>query len=435
MHTDHPEPHDLTALAYDMIEGPQRIELLEHLAVCDACRATYDSYRTEQTIVRDAIVRDARSGASEAAALERTLTAIAAGGEAKPRGRTIRLAWWLVAAEVAAVAVIALGLFVFMNPGSDTQDPTVVPIADSRRAPAKVSEGDFLVSQEGGWKPASALPMDTWVMAGPQALSFELPDGSVAELDRESVFRLAKDDSGGELVLFMLVGEGRLNAGRSVPSTRLRAGDAGFQAMPGASVQVSCEADGLDWRGSPDTLLSWSRPSRVKGTVMDGDVVMIPMTRGMKSVPMQGGEVVRWTPAGFEGSGNEMMRFAYAGHTGGTDGGPNAEAIVMIRQRLDGMRSRLDDKQMQLFLKGIEGEWSGAWHEAGKAQSVEVRIVQARPGTTTTREVDGLRVERTSSEHQHWARVTQDGKTREYTAYTLEDLLKQLPEAARELAK
>lgn len=431
--TPHPEPHDLTALAYDMIEGPQRAELLEHLAVCDACRATYDSYRDEQVVVRDAILRDARSGASEAAALERTLQAIAGSEQAAaPAGRVYRLRWWVLAAEIAAVALVGVGLFFFLKPDPQPgADPAgVVPIAAERRAPATVNNGSFLVSEEGEWRPASALPMDNWVMAGPDALTLALPDGSMVEMDENAVFRIVIDDLDGSLALNMLDGNGRLRAGKSLPATRIRAGEAGFQVLPGGSVQLVCEAADLDWRANPDVLLSWSRPSRVQGQVATGEVVLLPQGRNLRAVPMHEGEVVRWTPAGFEGGGeNDVIRYMYAGS------GDDMQAMVMIRQRLDGMRTRLDelgDKQetFKVFLKRLEGEWSTQW-DAGP-QQVEVRIA---PMARRAIEVDGLKLELSSTSRQHWAKLTRDGKTTEYTAYTEEDLLKQLPEDARKLMK
>lgn len=430
--TPHPEPHDLTALAYDMIEGPQRDELLEHLAVCDACRATYDSYRDEQVIVRDAILRDARSGASEAAALERTLQAIA-GSEPAPAGRVYRLRWWLLAGEAAAVALIGVGLFFFMKPDSPdgTLPAAVVPIAEQRRAPATVSTGSFLVPEEGQWRPASALPMDSWVMAGPEALSLALPDGSVADLDGNAVFRIVLDDFDGSLALTMLDGNGRLRAGQSLPATRIRAGEAGFQVLPGSAVQLVCESADESWRANPDVLLSWSRPSRVQGQVATGEVVLLPQGRNLRAVPMHQGEVVRWTPAGFEGGGeNDVIRFMYAGS------GEDMQAMVMIRERIDDMRTRLGElgekqEMYRVFLKRLEGEWSTQW-DAGP-QQVEVRI--ATPMTRRSIEADGMKLELSSTSRQHWAKLTRDGKTTEYTAYTEEDLLKQLPEEARKLLK
>ena len=61
----HPEDHDITALAYDLIEGPEREALLGHLAECDRCRAVYDSYRDEQVAVREAIVHPSQEGVEE----------------------------------------------------------------------------------------------------------------------------------------------------------------------------------------------------------------------------------------------------------------------------------------------------------------------------------------------------------------------------------
>src|SRR5687767_4173085 len=97
----HPFEHDITALAYDLVEGAERDTLLEHLASCDQCRALYDGYRDEQVTVRDAIVRDARSGAAEAKALETTLRFLDGAEVANQKGgRLIRFPLWLIAVEV-----------------------------------------------------------------------------------------------------------------------------------------------------------------------------------------------------------------------------------------------------------------------------------------------------------------------------------------------
>ena len=295
----HPEDHDITALAYDLIEGPEREALLGHLAECDRCRAVYDSYRDEQVAVREAIVRDARSGAAEAKALESTLKmlgAIDAPEEeaTSKRGRLLRMPVWVLAAEIAAMAVVAVGLFFILKPGPDNtpNDNGVIPVAKADRAPASVDEGVVYVRDtQGEWKQADAMPVDEWVRAGDsQPVSFTLANGSKAELQPNAVFRIALESAGGEPVVYLLHGDGTFDTRNIDSNVLVRTGDASFVTMPGARVQFECKLNQAD-RQSPR---QWSRPTYVGARVLDGDVVLRPTQRGHEIVPLRNGEKLEW---------------------------------------------------------------------------------------------------------------------------------------------
>ena len=124
----HPEPHDLTALAYGLVEAPERDARLEHLAACASCRDAYDGMREEQTAVREAVIRDARSGPAEARALERTLLMLEGATIPSPKtGGILRLFAWPM--RVAALIVLAAGLLFLLKP---EPEPSRIQVAEPR---------------------------------------------------------------------------------------------------------------------------------------------------------------------------------------------------------------------------------------------------------------------------------------------------------------
>src|SRR5262245_25034139 len=91
---NHPESHDITALAYSLVPSPEREKLLEHLASCDECRESYDAAFEEQAQVREVMFEEARSGEAEARALDKvlqTLKNLPAPQEKQPAGRLFSL--------------------------------------------------------------------------------------------------------------------------------------------------------------------------------------------------------------------------------------------------------------------------------------------------------------------------------------------------------
>jgi hypothetical protein len=282
----HPEAHDLTALAYGMIEGPEREQLLAHLSTCDACRELYDSFRTEQADVRDSIMRDARSGASEARALEATLGMLKAIDTPAPRGRLLRIPMWFIAAEVAAVLAVAVALLFVLKP---SDDPELVPVADAARAPANVDGGVVYVSdRKGDWLPADGVPLDEIVKAGDgQILRLTMADGSRAVLEPGSLFRVGYDTiNHGRPLVYLLSGDGEIDTADAPENVFVLAGETGFLAMPNARFALKLERENT------------AMPARVMAQVMNGDVVAWPEHAGFTPVAMQHGERGEWTPEG-----------------------------------------------------------------------------------------------------------------------------------------
>jgi hypothetical protein len=288
----HPEPHDLTALAYGLVEGDERDRILEHLASCDRCRDVYDSYRDEQAFVRDAVIADARSGPAEARALERTLVMLGAADSVQaPRGRMIRLPVWVWLSQAAALIAIAVGLFFIMSP---EPQPRLVPVPVAMRAAAHVEQGKLLVSaSDGQWREAEAVPVDEWVKAADRT-SLKLDDGSRVELSNNAIVRLSRDGDALRSVLLVLCGSGTVtaNGGQQV---MVRGGETGLYALPGASLSFECAKPREEWLAQPQLIRTWHQPEQVTARIVKGDAVLKSGQKRFASLPLQLGETVMWT--------------------------------------------------------------------------------------------------------------------------------------------
>lgn len=294
----HPFEHDITALAYDLldhVDGGEREALLEHLSGCDQCRAAYDSFRNEQVTVRDAIVSDARSGAAEAKALEATLAMLGTlEAPAQKRGRLLRLPAWLIIGEIAAVLLVSLGLFFLLKP--DDTETDVIPVAEADRAPATIESGVAYVQNNGGeWKAAEAVPVDQWVKTGAETFSVQITGGPRAEFEPNSVFRISlQDGSQSQPVVFVLHGNGVIDTAGVSNDVLVRSGGTGFYTMPNARLSLACEGE------AGQALRSWSTPSTVRARVVDGDVVLWTSDQPMGHLPLRRGEVVEWKNGDFK---------------------------------------------------------------------------------------------------------------------------------------
>lgn len=360
IHNTHPELHDLTALAYDMIEGTERNELLEHLAECNSCRDIFDSYRDEQALVRDVIVEDARSGPAEAAALQKTLSLLAEldGDAEEPeskasKGKLIKFPALRVATEVAAIAVVAVGLFLFLKPSVETSPETAFEtVADSKiikirkiaeevKAPVEVNEGTVLVGNDSGeWQAASAIPADEWVMVGGQALSFTQANGSRATASNGAVFRISVDETrSGEPMIYLLHGDIKINASSPV---MLQAGNQGhFYALAGSEVSVSAVAKEHNWASDSRLLRRMKAQRNFEVVSQSGSVFYMPLNKANRSVFMHGGERLK---VGQEGS------FWYGGNE-------DNSSKISIEISLFGSELGLleeDGQRMKLALKELE---------------------------------------------------------------------------------
>ncbi|MEZ5991920.1 MAG: hypothetical protein R3E76_06170 [Planctomycetota bacterium] len=450
----HPEDHDITALAYDLIEGAEREALLEHLSECDACRALYDNYRDEQSVVREAIVRDARSGAAEAKALENTLKMLGAIAPTEDtdiaenkRGRLLHMPVWVIAGQVAALLAVAAGLFFIMKPAPvEAPADDAITVAEIDRAPASVDEGVVYVRDtEGDWKQADAMPMDEWVMAGDsKVLTFTMANGSKAELQPNAVFRIARNGGNGDPIVYLLHGNGVIDTRNVAGEIEVQAGEANFLTMPGARVQLEClgEAD----RESPR---SWSRATYVGAQVLDGEVGDVVVTSNQRGLPLQNGERVEWTPQKFEVIEIDGETFVF-GHTyefvpdGETEDGsvPDFEAMrkqtERLRVRFEALEKRMQknggennrlqielEKTMREMLKDMP-EWrftpAPPQELEGFGPIHDVLVLADEAGTMFV----------TSNGKMLSVRITDRTGAVTYEATSLEALLEKMPENHRE---
>jgi hypothetical protein len=363
----HPFEHDITALAYDLVEGAERDTLLEHLASCDQCRALYDGYRDEQVTVRDAIVRDARSGAAEAKALETTLRFLDGGEVANQKGgRLIRFPLWLIAVEVAAMLVVSIGLIFLLSPEEEPTDE-VVSVPDADRAPAVVESGVAYVRDDAGaWKAADAVPVDEWVSTGPDKFALKLSNGSRAELEPDSVFKISYESEGGQPIVYMLRGDGVVDNFGGIDAL-VRSGDAGFYAMPGARLSLACEGD-------EGTLRSWSAPAIVRARVVIGDVLLWNQGQPGRHVPLRAGEVVEWQPSDMRvlADGQTIYFDALTLHaTAQKNPTPDVEADFL--RQIEFIITRYEDLEKRV----PNGQWQGDFSEVQRLRAERVELAKA----------------------------------------------------------
>lgn len=298
---NHPQIHDLTALAYNMVEGAEREQLLEHVSQCDACREIYDSYMEEQALVRDTLFRDARSGPAEARALEKTLRALAdADTQAAPAqgARIYRLVTWKLVAQVAAVLVVALGLLVFLKPPAKPGADELIAIAPEQQAPGRVVSGELMVPSQGQWQRADAVPANEWVMsAGNAPLTLSFPGGATASLDPQAVFRLSTEEGQSQPVLYMLHGNGSYTAGNQPDVFCMRWGGGEFVPMAGAQIHFDARyADAADWQADANNLRGWMSARSMNVQVTDGKGVFLPMRGGTLPGVLVAGEGLQSAP-------------------------------------------------------------------------------------------------------------------------------------------
>ncbi|MCB9896312.1 MAG: hypothetical protein H6839_17920 [Planctomycetes bacterium] len=450
----HPEEHDITALAYGLIEGAERETLLTHLSQCDDCRAVYDAYRDEQSVVRDAIVRDARSGAAEAKALESTLRTLGAidavetAAESEPkRGRLLSLPVWLIVGEIAAVLIVAVGLFLLLKPGDDTPagpDNPNNPVARNK-APADIEDGVVYVQDDAGkWKPSEDMPMDEWMMvADSRPLTFTLADGSKAQLEKDAVFRIGVD--AGQPVVYMLRGNGRIDASKLSSELLVRAGDAGFSAAPGAKIRLECAFDG-DFDAS--TVRSWSRPKQVKAEVVSGGMVMRPELQGLYFVPLRDGESVEWKRGDcriFQADGTELGLPLQAmmwteSLDSNVDPGKFPEFQILLHKEMKQMEPRLRDFQKRLeaaknehprYEKDIEKQMTEL-EDFIKSLQIEIVVDGNKVNDTTIIVLDGETMTVNSDGTTITVTIADEAGSVVYKANSVEAVRSRLPDRLRE---
>lgn len=421
MTMQHPEPHDLTALAYDLLEGPEREQLLTHLSRCDTCRATYDSFREEQALVRDAIVRDARSGPAEARALERTLVMLGAQSEtvAKPQAKLIALPAWVWAAQAAAIVVVALTLFFVFRP----VEPEFLPVAENRRG-ADVRSGTALVVDNGVWKPAEAVPYDTWTKAGNE-LTIELPDGGQATLAADSVFSIALDATVNAPVLTVLAGRGEVHA--DAKQLLVRTGDARIHMLPGGRLLITVEGDA----GDAAALRSWSMPRDARTQVKQGDALVVPASRRYGSIALRDGESLRWTPQDIEArdADGKVVKLALAAVQSANEDDMRRLQVQLgeLKLRLDHLAERHDLHREKWFEELFQS------HSGGGAFQVKINVEGAGLVSSVALALGEIGVAAWTTEFELGFEITRDHSRLRFTETTPEGLRKMVPGAEHEL--
>ncbi len=344
----HPETPALTALAYDLVDGGERERLLEHLAQCDTCRTLYDGYRDEQSLVREAIIRDARSGPAEAKALERTLVMLGAAEavEAKPAGRLLRVPIWIVATQAAALLVVAVGLFLVLKPDAPAPWPVV-----SQPSPVAAHSGEVLMpSADGEWQRADSVQANVWHKAGDTSVSMTLDDGSKVEVDQGGMFMLAWSADNAP-VFRVFSGTSRVQT-NDYPRVTVQAGEANLQALGGSYFEVLCEAPDGKWKLSPVWLSSYAQAATVKAKIQHGDLLASALNPAYTQAPLVSGDSFFWTRNSIsirDASGGEVptspvQMLLQHKH----DGEVALEWASRYQDRIDGMRKRMDQLRREM---------------------------------------------------------------------------------------
>lgn len=425
MSLSHPELHDLTALAYDMIEGSERDGLLEHLSECDSCRDIYDSYREEQSQVRDVIVEDARSGPAEAAALQKTLLLLAElDGEptasSAPEGKLLRLSALWVAVEIAAVVLVAVGLFFLMKPEGPRNN--ILEVAKEIQAPVDIDSGTVLVgTDDGAWQPADAIPSNEWVMAGDSELSFSQIDGLTAKATSGTVFRISIDEArSGEPIIYVLNGDVSVKAA-SIP-VALRAGDKGFfYAMPGATLAVSAQAQEQNWSADSRLLRRLKALQAFEVKSESGEVVYTPLSRASgQSFVLLHGERVKMSA-----EGSFLFREGPKNQHASAEIQVQLAEVDELRHRLTNVLNRLQGQGIEFMTEIIRADLEGLRLKATKRQdSKSVNKTFIRDSGSKNFMV----IMRDENKGEFTVILTSDGVKRIIVGKTREEIIAQLPE-------
>lgn len=285
---NHPQLHDLTALAYGMVSGDERTQLLEHVHGCDTCRGIYDSYLEEQALVREVLYRDARSGAAEAHALERTLYALRDTAEAVPSPHFWRLPTWGFVAKAAAVIVLALVLLVVIKPRPERDSMLAVSPEDT--APVSLMSGNVLTPVADTWRSVDAVPKGEWVMCGEgEVVRLRFVDGGEASVKPGTVFRIVLE--GDSRTRFdVLQGEGQFCAGLSGQPVRLssRAGD--FIPLSGSVIDFDAQCQDGSWTPQATSMRRGMTARTAAWTTTRGRGVYLPESDGYLPYVLFAGE-------------------------------------------------------------------------------------------------------------------------------------------------
>lgn len=282
---NHPEPHDLTALAYALVPSPEREQLLEHIASCDACREAYDAAFEEQALVRDVMFEEVRSGEAEARALEKVLLALKNGAKTEQpeeaQGKVLSLfSPWGIALQIAATLAIAAGVFyvAVVMPSNETP---VAPSSDSG-AVAKdeipVKSGDVMVLADGApeldsgrWSSASSVPVGVWCRNDNKApLTFSF-NGADLQFETGAYFQLQPNN--GDVAVYMLRGDASVSNATRMLNVITNTNE--FRALPGSTFDVECQYAFVPSQRGKEVLAPEGQ-TLVQAEVKKGEVIFVP---------------------------------------------------------------------------------------------------------------------------------------------------------------
>ena len=204
----HPLERDLNALAYGLVEGKEREELIEHIQACPECCAFHDECAEEAAIVGQAVLEDSGYGSAAAQSLDRALRRLE-DAEAGRGGKVVAFPRrWVRLSEIAAGIAIVAGLVLVMNAtiGLENQ-PNLGPTV-----PTQIINGTaFAVADSGDWNEVEVLPLNRPIRSGDgETLEIELLESRArVTLDDKGAFQLEKLKSG-TVSLRWLAGSGRV---------------------------------------------------------------------------------------------------------------------------------------------------------------------------------------------------------------------------------
>lgn len=281
---NHPQPHDLTALAYALVPSPERETLLEHIAQCDACRETYDAAFEEQALVRDVMFEEVRSGEAEARALEKVLVALKAEGEPREteekQGKVLGLfSPWGIALQMAATLAIAAGIFyvAVVMPNNETPAAPSTETGGVAKDEIPVKGGDVMVLADGSpeldtsrWKSAASVPLGVWCRNDNQSpVTFSL-QGADLRFEPGAYFQL--QPANGEVSVYVLRGDASVNASR-VFNVITNTNE--FRALPGTSFDVDCQYAFVPSQRGKEVQAPAGQ-TLLQAEVKKGEVIMVP---------------------------------------------------------------------------------------------------------------------------------------------------------------
>ncbi len=288
---NHPEPHDLTALAYALVSGPEREQLLEHIAACDACREAYDAAFEEQALVRDVMFEEVRSGEAEARALDKVLQALKSGKavtEEKQAKMLNLFSPFAIGLQIAAALMIAAGVFyVAVVMPQNGANPPETPVAENAgdKPGIPVKGGDVMVLadstpdlENGSWSRAASVPLSMWCRNDNNVpVSFTL-DGADLKFEPGAYFQL--QPSNGDVSIYMLRGDASVSNSSRVLNIITNTNE--FRALPGSTFDVECQFAFMPSQRGKEVQAPEGQ-TLVQAEVKQGKVIFVPSGDGWES--------------------------------------------------------------------------------------------------------------------------------------------------------